>query len=302
MVPALSGPRERDQRELDLLMALGPALAATRNFADREMGRTYARASELCQELGDEVRGFAALRSLQLHYFGAAELAKYQHVAEEALGVAERLGDAARVAAAHVALGAVLYAQGKLSPARSQLQMAREKFTSDFGKLPDWSGANPAVVCEIWLALISWMLGYPHRSQNEAEGAVKSADALGHPLTLSQALSNLTLIPIFRHDLSASTSLAARAVQFCQEQNIRQFLGWSVCAHGWAICMSGETEKGSDQIERGLASYGPGSTKHLLLALQADVHLTLDRPEAALASAVTGLEVVAKIEGAPGEA
>jgi ATP/maltotriose-dependent transcriptional regulator MalT len=73
--------------------------------------------------------------------------------------------------------------------------------------------------------------------------------------------------------------------------------GWATCAHGWALYMSGETEKGLAEIIRGLKIYGPGSTKHLFLALQADVLLSNREPEAALAS-----EVVEKIEGAPGEA
>jgi len=302
LVEALPDPRERAERELDLQMALGPALAATRNYADPDMGRTYARAWELCEQLGDDIRGFAALRGLQLHHYGAAELAKSQHVAEKALGVAERLGDAARIVGAHQALGAVLYSQGKLTEARTQLQLGLEKFDPASHKFPDWSGSHPALNCQAFMALTSWMLGYPDLARDEAMAAVKDAEALGHPLTLGQTLSHMALIPLFRRELSVGTDLAARAVHVCEEQNIGQWLGWAVCAHGWALSASGETEKGSAQIARGLASYGPGSTKHLFLALQADVHLTLGMPEAALASAIVGLEVVEKIEGAPGEA
>ena len=44
LVEALSDTRERAERELDLQMALGPALFATKSYSHPDVGRTYARA------------------------------------------------------------------------------------------------------------------------------------------------------------------------------------------------------------------------------------------------------------------
>jgi hypothetical protein len=68
LVETLSNMRERAERELDLQMALGPALIATRSYRHPDVGRTYARAWELGQQLGDDTRGLAALRGLQLYH------------------------------------------------------------------------------------------------------------------------------------------------------------------------------------------------------------------------------------------
>jgi predicted ATPase len=114
LVEALSDARERAERELDLQMALAPALFATKIQNHPDVGWAYARASELCQQLGDHSRGFTALRGLQLHNLNLLEMEKSQHFAEEALRVAERLDDAARLVGAHMALGVTLYCQGKL--------------------------------------------------------------------------------------------------------------------------------------------------------------------------------------------
>ena len=115
LVEALSDMRERAERELDLQMALGPALFATMLHSHPDVGRTYARAWELSQQLGDDLRGFTALRGLQLHHLALLEIEKAQHFAEEALHVAERLGDAARLVGGHMALGVVLYNRGNSS-------------------------------------------------------------------------------------------------------------------------------------------------------------------------------------------
>jgi hypothetical protein len=55
-------------------------------------------------------------------------------------------------------------------------------------QFPDWPGSHPGVQCQFYLPLISWMLGYPDRSLEEAPAAVKSAETLGHPVTRPNAV------------------------------------------------------------------------------------------------------------------
>jgi predicted ATPase len=83
LVEALPDPSERAERELDLQMALGPALIATKSFSHPDFGRTYERAWELCQQLGDHPREVTALRGLMLHHLNLQEMEKSQHFAEE---------------------------------------------------------------------------------------------------------------------------------------------------------------------------------------------------------------------------
>src|SRR5262249_48749257 len=116
LVEALPDTRERAERELDLQMALGPALVATRSYSHPDIGRAYGRAWELCQQLADYSREFTALRGLMLHHGSLLEMEKAQHFAEEALRVAERLDDA-RLVGAHMGLGGSLSSPGKLRPA-----------------------------------------------------------------------------------------------------------------------------------------------------------------------------------------
>src|SRR6202035_3042628 len=202
LVEALSDMRERAARELDLQMALGPALVATKVRSHSDIGRAYARAWELCRQLGDHSRGFTALRGLQLYHANLLEMEKAQHFAEEALRVAERLDDAARLVGAHMALGVTLYYQGKLEPALAHFRQGFELFDPDM-QFPDWPGAHPGVQCQFSTALISWMLGYPDRSFDQLGAAVGSAETLGHPFTLAQTLCWAALVHVFRHEPSA---------------------------------------------------------------------------------------------------
>jgi len=299
LVEALSDASERAERELDLQMALGPALFATKVRSDPDIGRAYARAWELCRQLGDHSRGFMALRGLQLYHLNRAEMEKSQHFAEEALRVAERLDDAARLVGAHMALGVLLYYQGKLEPALAQFRRGLEQFDPNM-QFPNWPGSHPAVQCQFWPMLISWMLGYPDRSLDELKAAVRSAETLGHPLTLAQTLClAAAFVHIFRHEPPAAAGYAERTLRICEEHRIAQYHAIAVCVNGWALSASGESEKGLAQIAEGLDSYGLGANQHMLLALQADAQLASGKPEAALASVAAGLEAVEQAGGAP---
>ena len=301
LVAALPGPRERAERELDLQVALGPALFATKLGSHPDIGRTYARAWELCQQLGDDTRGFTALRGLMLHHLMLPEIAKSQHFAEEALRVAERLDDAAHLVGGHMALGVTLYFQGKLEQALAHFRRGFEMFDPNM-QFRNWPGSHPAVQCQFFPALISWMLGYPDRSLAELRAAVRSAETLGHPFTLAQTLCWAALVHVFRHEPLAVADYAGRALRTCDEQLVAQYHAMALCENGWALSASGGSEEGLAQIGHGLDAYGLGMFQHTLLALQADAQLAIGTPEAALASVMAGLKVIEKTRGAPLEA
>jgi class 3 adenylate cyclase/tetratricopeptide (TPR) repeat protein len=301
LVEALSDMRERAERELDLQMALGPAQFATKLYNHPDIGRTYARAWELCRQLGDHSREFTTLRGLMLHHLNLLEMEKTLHFAEEGLRVAERLDDAARLVGAHMAVGATLCWQGKLEPALACFRRGLEMFDPNM-QFPDWPGSHPGVQCQFYQALISWMIGCPDRSLDELRAAVGSAETLGHPLTLAQTLCWAALLHIFRHEPSAVADYAGRALRICKEHRIAVYHAYALCGNGWALGASGESEKGLIQIAQGVESYGLGNSQLILLALQADVQLAIGKPEAALASVAAGLKAVEKMGGAPLEA
>src|SRR4029453_17138974 len=58
----------RAQQELDGQIALGPALMVTRGYAAPEVEQTYARARELCRQVGETPQLFPTLRGLCWFY------------------------------------------------------------------------------------------------------------------------------------------------------------------------------------------------------------------------------------------
>ncbi|PON13515.1 hypothetical protein C2W62_33945 [Candidatus Entotheonella serta] len=62
------GTPVRLQQELDLQVAFGSVLMVTKGFGAPDVEQAYARARELCQQVGDTVQLFPVPRGLSLYY------------------------------------------------------------------------------------------------------------------------------------------------------------------------------------------------------------------------------------------
>jgi len=103
---------ERLQQEVDMLIALGASLLATKGYAAPEVGETYTSARQLCQQLEDPQRLFPVLRGLWNYYNVRAEYQEAQTLGEQLLALAQHIQDCAMLVAAHRALGTTVFQQG----------------------------------------------------------------------------------------------------------------------------------------------------------------------------------------------
>src|SRR5262249_23914900 len=74
LLKTLPNTRERAQQELLLHVTLGRPLQATRGFSSPEVQATYARARELCQQVGKTSQFFPVLMGLWTFHLVRGEL------------------------------------------------------------------------------------------------------------------------------------------------------------------------------------------------------------------------------------
>src|SRR6266853_4701959 len=113
---------ERLQHELDLQITLGQALTVTKGYAAPEVGHTYARARELCQQVGETPQLFPVLRGLWNFYVIRMELRTGRELAEQLLSLAQRAQDPALLQQAHSALAGALVHLGEFAATQEHLQ------------------------------------------------------------------------------------------------------------------------------------------------------------------------------------
>src|SRR5713226_9501527 len=105
LLKTLPDTPERIQQELTLQVALGAPLRATKGYAAPEVEKAYARARELCQEVGENPQLFMVLLGLWAFYAVRAEHRTARELAEQLLGLAQRKQDSALFLQAHYAMG-----------------------------------------------------------------------------------------------------------------------------------------------------------------------------------------------------
>src|SRR5207247_2085507 len=122
LLTTLPDTRERAQQELTLHLTLGGPLQATRSFASPEVKATYARARELCQQVGETRQFFSVLFGLRTFYHVGGEFLAARELGEQLLNLAQREQDPAFLAEAYRALGSTFFHLGEFGAARAHLE------------------------------------------------------------------------------------------------------------------------------------------------------------------------------------
>ena len=131
MLQALRDTPDRAQQELALQMALGPTRLATKGQAAPEVGHTFNRARELCQQVGEASQLFLVVHGLMSFHFVRAEYQRAHELAEQLLSLAQRLQDAVYLVEAHLVIR-LWQGQGKRTAAHELLAPVYGWFTEGF--------------------------------------------------------------------------------------------------------------------------------------------------------------------------
>ena len=269
------GP-ERRRREVGLQLGLGPALIAAKGFAAPETGRAYARACELCRELGDTRRLFPALFGQAAVHWQRAEVVAMQEVARELLRSAEEQGDAAAEVVGHRLLGNSSFQLGRLAESRahSEAGITLHDATRDLNSRFVYA-LDSRVICLHWLSHALLTLGYPSQARARSGEAIAAARPLAHPNTMSQALvSDCTLHQLLR-DRREAQEQAVALIALATEHGFPLWLTVGVVVRGWALADGGRVEEGIAVMRRGLADYratGAETWSPYFLGLLAEAH------------------------------
>jgi predicted ATPase/DNA-binding winged helix-turn-helix (wHTH) protein len=256
LLTALPETTERAQRELVLQTTLGPALMATRGYAASEVESAYARARELCQQVGETPQLFQALWGLWYFHLVRAEFQTAYELGEQLLHVAQRVQAPALLLLAHRVLGQTLAFLGEFSTAHGHLE--REMILYDpeqYRASAALYGQDQGVVCRSWAALTLWSLGYPDQALWCSRAALTLAQELAHPFSLAYAMCFAGKLCQLCRDVQAAQEWAMAAMALCTAQGFALYLARGTILQGWAMAAQGQGAAGLAQMRQGLVAY-----------------------------------------------
>jgi len=283
LLTALPETPERLHQELDLQVPLGAALIFTKGNGAPEVGRVYARARELCEQIGDTPQVFQVLRGLILHYVTRAQLQTALQLGEQQLRLAGSQLDPALLELAHTSLGIVLCHQGELTSAHTHhTQALAICHRQEHLALAVSYGSVPGLNSHIYLSWKLWYLGYPDQAMQHSQAARTLAQEASRPQSLAVALIWAAFLHQYRREPQSVYEQAAAATTLSTEHGLALWAAYGMILHGWALAMQGQDETGIAQIGQSLAAVeatGSKMTHPYFLGLLAESYGKDGHPE-----------------------
>jgi tetratricopeptide (TPR) repeat protein len=197
-------------RRLDILIVLGPALIMLHSATSSQVEEVYRRALGLADRLGDVSRRFPVLWGLWFVLYTRGEYPAALAAAEELLERAQAGDDSGQLVEAHHAVWPTLISMGEAAKAVPYMERGIALYQREHhaGQAFLYAGHDAGACCRYQLGAARWLLGYPDRGAAAARDALRLAEDLKHPMTVTTTLWFVSWVQYQRgeHELAAETA------------------------------------------------------------------------------------------------
>jgi class 3 adenylate cyclase/predicted ATPase len=296
LLQTLPETRERVQREVDMLIALGASLLAVKGYAAAEVRETYTYARQLCEHLEEPHQRFPVLRGLVYYHSQRAEFQTAQALGEQLLSLAHQVQDAAMLVTAHRALGSTLFNLGAVADAHTHFTQGITLYDPQQHRASTFLyGEDAGVICHSFAAWTLWCLGYPNQGRVQSQQAVTCAQQIAHPFSLGLVLTRAAVYHQLRREVRFTQERAEAAISLATEQGFPLWMAHGAILRGWALAYQGQAQEGIEQIHQGVTAWSSTGAELLrpyFLTLLADIHGIIGEPEAGLTVLAAALALI----------
>jgi class 3 adenylate cyclase/predicted ATPase len=293
---ALPQGADRDERELNLLIALIDPIIAIKGYTVPETNAVSERAIELCQQTGQTSRIFPALYGQWVYNNNRGNIVRAKELAADYLELANAQQDIVPRLVGHRINGTSFLHVGSPAVAMGHLDKAWTLFDSDRDAASSFSyGQDLGVTIEGFQAWASCLSGYPDRADKLAQEAVSRAQTVDHANTLAFALFFSAIVEFLLRDRRKCERLTAELEELADEQNLPNFGVAGMLLKGAILDWQGRPEEGLKKVEQGIEVtekvqfnlYSP-----IWLLIRVELLRDLGRAEDALACISDGFKVI----------
>lgn len=299
MLEAQPPSPERDERELALRIAIGPALGSVIGPGSPRVAENYRVASELCRRAELAEAGLVVipvLFGLFIYYLARAGFREAGEVAERLRRIAEKGGESFLLQSAYLVRGAADLYRGRLTDAASWIDRTMELSDPDVPLV--FGHPIPSLACA-YTGYLGQLRGNPHGIPDLIDRAIDGGERGGDPYNLLILLQLAAGLQHWRKDVDATRDLADRLLKIADEQGFdpwRPVAGWF---HGWALAEEGNLDDGIALMRRSLDQYadtGTETARTMYIAGTAEACLAAGRTDEGLALVDEGLAQVERAD------
>ena len=282
-------------QELQLLIALGPAMMATRSSTAPEIGAVYARARELARNAGRTADLFPTIWGAWLVAFSGGDLATAGRLLEQLFNVADISGSDALMLQAHHAAWPTLMVTGSLEQARSHIAdgLALYRREAHGTQAFQYGSHDPGVCAYFCDAVIGTVIGFPDQSEGQMQRALTLAHELDHGPTLVAVLAFAAELHQLRREPQKVEQYVSLLLPRLEKHGSAVGLANAIMLRGWAQVMQGDSKRGIAVVREGITAWrATGSQFHATyrIARAAEAHWAAGETEAGLQLIATTID------------
>jgi predicted ATPase len=228
---------------------------AQRGMGAPEAGRVYARARELCEQIGDAPQHFPVLFGQWWYFLVRSEWPEALGLVQQLLALAEATKDDGQRLQAQSAAARTFYFRGEIGRAQPHFDAALALHDpARHRALTSIYGQEPGVLVMGFAAHNVWFSGYPDRARELMRRSLSLARDFGHPFSLAMALDHSAWLAYFCGNTRGTLDLSEEDIRFATEQGLKFFWSQGTAIHGWALVALGRHAEGIEDIRIGLAA------------------------------------------------
>jgi hypothetical protein len=250
LLQSLPDTRERAQQELMLQVTLGEQVASLQGFGVIEVEHAFARARELCRQLGDAPQLFRVILGLWAFYVERAELTSAYELAGQLLRIAQQVQAAGLLVWAHLTMGITHHFAGEQMAARQHLEACLSRYDPQQFRTASFP-YDPAALGRSTLGPVLWLLGYPDQALAHSHKGLALARELTQHCSVVYASTLVARTRLLRRERQAVQAQIDELISLCEEHRFTSYLALSQVVRGWLLAEE-EREEGIEHMRQQL--------------------------------------------------
>ncbi len=258
LIAQLPEDEARDRRELELYLALGPALMATRGFAVSEVEHAYVRGLELASHVGTNEQLYSVTWGAWLYRQQRGQMEIATGLAEDLLILSSNHEDRGIRLQAHHAAWTTAYRLAEYSKCCEHAEKGIAFYDpEEHMDMAFVYGGHDAGVCGLQHAATTrWLLGYPDRAIAHKDRLLSLAEKIDHPFSSALALNFASFQSSLLGDFESVDRHSQKVLRICTEYGVApQYRNSGSVLFGWAQTMKGQVDQGLQLMRQGLDAH-----------------------------------------------
>ena len=277
---------ERKEQELRLHIALGGPLMAIKGYGAVEVKKTYDRARELGQEVGQVSQLFFILNGLALSCFSQSDFSASVEFCKQFEALVQSTQEQRMFPIVGHSYACNLFHLGEFNQARNYTELAIETYLPENHEFYIANyGQDPAMACFLFDCLANWLLGYPDVAIQRSEEMLALAQKLSHPFSLAYAFNCKAWFALYSKQVTKALQAADALMAVAVENEFPFFIMLSNLIRAWVAIQLDQPEQAINQIEETLKmwkSVGAVLARHCHLTFLAEGYAKAGKPTVAL--------------------